>query len=178
MGSNLVKNREGFLVSDTERECTNCHIIFQKTSKTVTLCNKCNTERVKCTDLRSKMFMRAKSRAKKNNLAFNLTLDDILIPKFCPILEIELNPHSGISGGKKASPALDRIDSTKGYIKGNVWVISHLANMMKSNANNEDLVKFSNWVLKNIDLTKVVEFGDNTNFTQEAACAGGQCAVN
>lgn len=62
-----MKNREGYFVSETERECTKCGIIFNKTSKTVTLCNKCNSERVKCTDPRSKMFARAKGRAKIKN---------------------------------------------------------------------------------------------------------------
>ena len=31
--------------------------------------------------------------------------------------------------------------------------------------------------LKNIDLSKVVEIEDNTNFSQEAACAGGACEI-
>ena len=52
-------NREGYKISETERECTNCGTMFLKTSKTVTLCNKCNSERVKCTDPRSKMLQRA-----------------------------------------------------------------------------------------------------------------------
>ena len=143
-------NREGYKISETERECTNCGAMFLKTSKTVTLCNKCNCERVKCTNPRSKMLQRAKGRAKLKGLAFDLTVKDIVIPKYCPILGIELVCKSGTSGGQKNSPALDRKDSIRGYTKDNVQVISHLANMMKSYATNEELIKFANWVNKNI----------------------------
>lgn len=145
----MRKNREGYLISETERECTKCHTIFQKTSKTVTLCNKCNSERVKCTDPESKMYQRAKRRAKVKGLDFTIDVKDIIIPKICPILGIDLESKQGISGGQKRSPALDRIDPNKGYIKGNVRVISHLANMMKSHATKQEMITFSKWVLSN-----------------------------
>ncbi len=143
-------NREGYKISETERECTNCGTMFLKTSKTVTLCNKCNSERVKCTDPESKMLQRAKGRAKLKDLVFDLTVKDIIIPKYCPILGLELICKTGTSGGQNNSPALDRIDSKKGYTKTNVRVISHLANMMKSCANNSEMIKFADWVNKNI----------------------------
>jgi hypothetical protein len=145
----MKKNREGFYVSETERECTKCRKIFTKTSKTTTLCNICNTNRVKCYSVESKMYQRAKSRAKENNLEFSITKEDIFIPEYCPILNIPIIYHSGSSGGKINSPALDRIDNTKGYVKGNVLVISHLANMMKSCANKEHLLSFSKWIVSN-----------------------------
>jgi len=147
---NLKLNREGNLVSKTHRECSNkdCKKIFEITSKTVTLCNNCNSERVKCTDPRSKMLGRAKSRAKSRKLSFNLTIDDIIIPEYCPILNIKLCCHKGNSGGKKDSPALDRINNQFGYIKSNVRVISHLANMMKSHASEEEMILFAKWINK------------------------------
>jgi hypothetical protein len=143
-------NREGYKISETERECTNCGTMFLKTSKTVTLCNKCNSERVKCTDPKSKMLQRAKCRAKLKGLDFDLTVKDIIIPKYCPILGIELVCKSGTPGGQKSSPALDRKDSKGGYTKDNVQVISHLANMMKSHATEEELIKFANWVITSL----------------------------
>ena len=143
-------NREGYKISETERECTNCGTMFLKTSKTVTLCNKCNSERVKCTDPEVKMLRRAKSRAKLKDLKFDLTVKDIVIPKYCPILGIELICKSGISGGQKNSPALDRKDSKRGYTKDNIQVISHLANMMKSHATEEELITFANWIITSL----------------------------
>lgn len=98
-------------------------------------------------NLEKKMLYRAKKRAKLKNLEFNIDESDI-IPKFCPILGIELkvaNKGEG-KGGRHYSPSLDRIDSSKGYIKGNVWVISNRANTIKSDASKEELIKFAEWV--------------------------------
>jgi hypothetical protein len=142
----MEKNREGYRVSDTHRECTNCGCIYEKRSKTVTLCNTCNSTRVKEQSPEVKMYRRAKSRAAKNGTDFTIDKSDIHIPERCPILGIVLEVHSGSSGGKPNSPALDRIDNSKGYVKGNVTVISSLANMMKSSANVDELIKFSEWV--------------------------------
>lgn len=143
-----MKNREGYYVGEFDRECTNCGIIFLKTSKTVTLCNDCNSNRVKGESAEKKMLRRAKQRAKDKGIEFNLTLDDVAIPTNCPILGIELKMHKGRSGGNPNSPALDRVDNDKGYVKGNVMVMSHLANMMKSSATTEDLIRFANWVIE------------------------------
>lgn len=78
------------------------------------------------------MYKKSKSRAKKVGLEFNLDISDIVIPKLCPVLLIEL--IRGRDTGLDNSPSLDRIDNTKGYIKGNVHVISNRANTLKNNA--------------------------------------------
>lgn len=142
-----MRNREGYYVGDTERECTNCGKVFPKKSKTVTLCNECNSARVKSESPEKRMLRRAKQRATERGHEFDLELIDVAIPEVCPVLGIPLKCHSGRSGGSKESPALDRVDNSKGYVKGNVMVISHLANMMKSSATEEQLVKFAEWVL-------------------------------
>jgi len=93
------------------------------------------------------MLASSKRRALKLGLDFNLTIEDIIIPKYCPILGIELIRQTNKGRSAKCSPSLDRIDSSKGYVKGNVWVISMLANAMKNEANKEELLQFANWVL-------------------------------
>lgn len=86
------------------------------------------------------MLARAKNRAKKKNLEFNLTLDDIKIPAVCPIFGLPIRTNqTGKSGYYPDSPSLDRIDNNKGYIKGNVRVISNRANQIKSDATIEEL---------------------------------------
>lgn len=93
----------------------------------------------------------AKRRARDKKYKFNIEVSDINIPTMCPILDIPI--LRVYTEGKKAgptpnSPSLDRIDNTKGYVKGNVQVISHLANTMKASASPEELVKFARWILK------------------------------
>jgi len=93
------------------------------------------------------ILLRAKQRAKQKEFEFNLEVVDIVIPLKCPILDIEIirNKKGGL---KENSPSLDRIDNTKGYIKGNIMVISNKANTMKNNATPKELTKFARWILK------------------------------
>lgn len=84
-----------------------------------------------------KLYWNSKSRAKKKGYEFNLDKEDVQIPNVCPLLGIPF--QLGIGYLCDGSPSVDRIDSTKGYIKGNVWVISHKANTIKSNATLEEL---------------------------------------
>ena len=75
------------------------------------------------------------------------SMEGIEYPKVCPVLGIELDWNVKINGGQDNSPSLDRIDSTKGYIPGNVMMMSKLANGMKQNATSEQLVNFSKYML-------------------------------
>jgi len=90
------------------------------------------------------MLHGAKTRAKKLNLAFDLSLDDIQIPERCPILGIKLERGNG-AANRDSSPSLDKIYPDKGYVKGNVQVISDLANRMKQNATFAQMVILGKW---------------------------------
>lgn len=87
------------------------------------------------------MLINAKQRAKRYGYEFNIDLSDIVIPDLCPLLQIPITVDS--SSDIKSRASLDRIDSTKGYIKGNVQVISWMANRIKTNATEEELLAFS-----------------------------------
>lgn len=78
----------------------------------------------------------AKANAKKRNLPFNLELEDIIVPEFCPVLGVKLIPAQGIKTDN--SPSLDRLIPELGYVKGNVRVISLRANQIKSNGTIEE----------------------------------------
>lgn len=84
-----------------------------------------------------KMLARAKSRAKKNNLPFNLELDDIVIPDVCPLLGIPLKSNTDKTSPN--NPSLDKIIPEKGYVKGNIWVVSLRANKLKNDASLQEL---------------------------------------
>jgi len=87
----------------------------------------------------------ARVRSRKYNIPFAITLDDIIIPEYCPILNIKLEINTG--GYKDNSPSLDRTIPELGYIPGNVMVISMRANMIKNNATVEELGKIYHYLL-------------------------------
>lgn len=89
--------------------------------------------------MRRSILRRAKKRAAYQNLPFNLTLDDIQIPKACPIFGIPLKVNAGRYGND--SPSLDKIIPDLGYVSGNVIVISQRANILKRDATLEELEK-------------------------------------
>lgn len=91
-----------------------------------------------------KLLYGARNRAKKVGLDFDIEESDIIIPEYCPLLGIKLE----LLGQCDNSPSLDRIDNSKGYIKGNVWVISFKANRMKNTATLDELIVFANNVNK------------------------------
>ena len=87
------------------------------------------------------LFNSARQRAKRDNIEFSITSDDIKIPDYCPCLWIPLVKMIGNNNGKRndSSPSLDRVDSTRGYVKDNVSVISWRANRLKHNATMHEL---------------------------------------
>lgn len=87
--------------------------------------------------IRKRKFSIKKSYAKKHNIEFNLCFEDIQWPEKCPILGCILDHTSSGYSPNKAS--FDRVDPTKGYITGNVQIISHRANSFKGNATLEEL---------------------------------------
>jgi hypothetical protein len=90
-----------------------------------------------------RMWKSAKDRSEEKGWEFNIELSDIEIPEICPLLQIPLIKHSTRERHYDAS-SLDRIDSTKGYTKDNIWVISHRANQIKNDATVEELEKITN----------------------------------
>lgn len=85
-------------------------------------------------------------RAGRSGLEHTITLSDITIPSVCPLLKIPLKV--GTKDNYTSSPSLDRIDNTKGYIPGNVWVISSKANTMKNSATFAELRLFCENITK------------------------------
>ena len=82
------------------------------------------------------IWHRAKTRSKASGLEFNLELTDIVIPELCPVFKVPF-----ITGDTDLTPSIDRIDPTKGYIKGNIIIISNKANRIKSNATPEEIMQ-------------------------------------
>jgi hypothetical protein len=102
-------------------------------------------------ELKQQLYRSAKKRALQKGLEFNIELRDIHIPKKCPILKVPLICST------RYSPSIDRIYPDKGYVKGNIAVISVLANSMKANATPQELLIFARNIKKYMDLYEEVE---------------------
>ena len=92
------------------------------------------------------LWLQAKKRATKKGVEFDIKPSDIPeIPDKCPVLGIELK----INSDKKSldsSPSLDRVDNEKGYIKGNLEVISHRANRLKGDFDIDEIKSMLNYL--------------------------------
>lgn len=84
------------------------------------------------------LWRSVKHQAARNGLDFNLDVFDIKIPEKCPLLGTPLRiGKPGWATGDNAS--VDRVDPRKGYVKGNVWVVSKRANSIKNDATPKEL---------------------------------------
>ncbi len=91
---------------------------------------------------------------------FNLEISDIVIPEYCPLLSIKLSTDPA-DKDKDNYYTPDRIDSSKGYVKGNLQIISLKANRMKHCATQEQLLKFA---VNGLTLIKKMEeYGKTTS---------------
>ena len=94
------------------------------------------------------MWNAAKARAKRKGIPFDISWEEIVIPDVCPVLGIPLS--QGSHTHRNFSPSLDRIDLSRGYVTGNIAVISSRANRIKSDATLEELQKITAWVQESL----------------------------
>lgn len=92
---------------------------------------------------------RDKWRAKKYNAMrigweWNLEFSDLEWPTHCPILGIELDYFAEYRS--EASVSFDRVDSSKGYVKGNVHIVSWRANRIKNDGTAEEHRKIADYL--------------------------------
>jgi hypothetical protein len=83
-------------------------------------------------DKMTKMLSGSRKRAEHMNRDHDITLTDLfeLYVEICPILGIDIL-WDNTEVVRHGSPSLDRVNNKKGYIKGNVQIISHRANSLK-----------------------------------------------
>tara|TARA_R110000868_G_C10393931_1_gene720646 strand:- start:26 stop:442 length:417 start_codon:yes stop_codon:yes gene_type:complete len=89
----------------------------------------------------------ARTRSRQKGTEFTISKEDVIIPEFCPILNIVLSKGDGYLPN---AMSLDRVDNDKGYIPGNVRVISRRANLMKSSLTLDVLEKLIKYIKKEI----------------------------
>lgn len=133
------KIRENILPCDLKRKtrvrCNSCAHRSHKVG------GECVGDRNKATNKVYALFHSAKQRARNLHLAFDLQLNDITIPEVCPLLGIPLVLTN--TSMEDNSPSLDRLIPSKGYVPGNILVISMRANRIKQNASVDELLILS-----------------------------------
>jgi len=103
--------------------------------------------------IRQKFLQSSRNNAKKKGLVHTIKMEDIPLPlpRFCKYLGVKLDYSSMRDYGRARHPyipTIDRIDSSLGYIPGNIQIISDMANTMKSNASVNELLAFAKGVLR------------------------------
>jgi hypothetical protein len=93
---------------------------------------------------RNLLYLAAKSRARKKGREFSIELEDVQIPEKCPVTLKPLIPKT------PDAPSIDRIDNTRGYIKGNVQVISKRANLAKNSLTIAELERLLGLIRSNM----------------------------
>lgn len=92
-------------------------------------------------------FIAKRSECKQKGFQFDLTeqyLQDIWT-EYCPVFGTPMKLGTG-GRGDGYNSHLDRIDPSKGYVKGNVAWISGRANRIKYNATANDLRLIADWM--------------------------------
>lgn len=92
--------------------------------------------------IRGYIIRNSKYCAKRRNIEFSIKYTDFELPELCPILGIKLEYGAGHDGNAPQHATLDRIDNTKGYVPGNIMIVSRLANAMKNEASFNQLQTF------------------------------------
>ena len=94
-------------------------------------------------------FNKTNSEAKLKGVAFDLTLSDIarLLADTarCPVMDIPLFNSKG-QGGSKNTPNLVRLVAHKGYVCGNVVVLSQTARTMRQDASPDQLRRLADLI--------------------------------
>lgn len=91
-------------------------------------------------------FIRKKQNAKQKGVEFTIKFEDITWNTKCPILGIDLDYFA--IGLQSNSVSFDRVDNSKGYIPGNVMVVSMRANMLKADGTIEEFNKIIDFLSK------------------------------
>jgi hypothetical protein len=117
-----------------------------------------------CGTKRYELYHNARYRAKRDRVPFDIRPEDIpLVPKFCPLLGIPITQNNKKCGPN--SPTLDRILPLLGYTKENIWIISHRANTVKSDASVDELIILA----KNLANRRIQELDVAINKKKEEA---------
>ena len=98
------------------------------------------------------MLSNSKIRAKEKQVPHTITTSDIekVWPKDnrCPVLKSPFDMGYKFEKNKSLAPSLDKIIPEKGYVPGNIAVVSDIVNRVKADASIEDMKKILDYYTK------------------------------
>lgn len=112
--------------------------------------SKCQNKGYRKFSYQQARFVAWKAGAAYRGIEFSISPEDVVWCTHCPILGIELDYTPLRGGHRDNTPSLDRIDTTKGYIPGNVHIVSSKANRAKSNLTLDELRSFGKWAVRDL----------------------------
>lgn len=131
-------------------ECKYCSNAKKLSSAIKATQEKAHIEAGQSKTIRGRLVHAAMNRAKKNNLKFSINVSDISIPKYCPVLGVELDvsiPENRNSRTpRENAPSLDRINQSGGYTKDNILVVSFKANAIRRDGTPEEHYKIAKFL--------------------------------
>ena len=141
-----------------QRRCSKCselkplktsYYINTGNHKPYRYCKKCHAD-IHTSNPRNRLYASSRLNSRRKGIEHSIKLKDIPLPETCKYLGIKIDYRRASERGRLRSwdaPSIDRIDPTRGYVPGNIQVLSDLANRMKSDATVEQLVAFAQGVL-------------------------------
>lgn len=105
-----------------------------------------NKEETALYKLKRAKFMGKKANATRNGIPFELNYGELDFPDICPVLGIPIDYDS--DGISENSPSFDRIDPSKGYVSGNVVIMSWRANRIKNNGTADEHKRIYEYLIK------------------------------
>lgn len=154
VGSSLAVARQNKLLFYRGQCYRHGSVVLYTRDNTCPICQKINRDsRYK----KDQSFQRARSlrselqrRAHRKGIAFNLSTEYLRSllrdTQVCPVFGVQL--EHGRGNLHDFSPSVDRIDPSKGYVVGNVVIISLKANRLKSDGTLLEHVKLIEWLSK------------------------------
>ena len=101
------------------------------------------------------LWRSVRNRAKQDGILFDLKVEDIEVPEFCPVLGMKMNV--GGSGFADNTASIDRVIPELGYVKHNIRVISIRANAIKRNATPDELRKVADYAEREVRVVQGVK---------------------
>lgn len=101
-------------------------------------------------------YLLSKARSRKADCT--ITVDELMEvyeaqAGLCALSGVEMTRLLGTGDRVNTNMSLDRIDSSKGYVPGNVQIVCALVNIMKQSMSNEELVMWCKRIVDGVDGT-------------------------